>query len=202
MKKMFKTIAASVSAFVIAASMAISASAADSTAADVVSAAKAAGVPSNHVAELKNYLDSHASKFSAADYDYMIKQLSDTGATYVQPAADKLYGEGTDLSSLSDLELKKVFKEMGEANRKAIADACVATGAHFGVTIKVDELTSKDWSVQVIDENGNTNISTDTNGKPLSTGANGVSAVEIAAILTLALSAYGITFVVKKNREC
>ena len=39
--------------------MVVSASAASS--ADVVSAAKSAGVPSNHVSELKNYLDSHAS---------------------------------------------------------------------------------------------------------------------------------------------
>ena len=32
---------------------------------------------------------------------------------------------------------------MGEDSRKAIADACVATGKHFGVTIKVDELQAR-----------------------------------------------------------
>ena len=77
MKKIFKSISASVTAFIIASTMVVSASAASS--ADVVSAAKSAGVPSNHVSELKNYLDSHASKFSSADYDYMVKALSDCG---------------------------------------------------------------------------------------------------------------------------
>ena len=201
MKKLIKSISASVTALVIASSMVISASAA-SSAADVVAAAKSAGVPSNHVSELKNYLDSHASDFSAADYDYMIKALSDTAAAYVQPVADKLFGAGTDLASLTNDQLRQVFREMGENSRKAIADACVATGKHFGVTIKVDELNSKDWTVQVVDSNGNTNMGTTTGDKALNTGANGMTAVEFAAVLTLALSAFGIGVVVKKNREC
>ena len=45
MKKIFKSISASVTAFIIASTMVVSASAASS--ADVVSAAKSAGVPSN-----------------------------------------------------------------------------------------------------------------------------------------------------------
>ena len=192
MKKIFKSISASVTAFIIASTMVVSASAASS--ADVVSAAKSAGVPSNHVSELKNYLDSHASKFSSA--------LSDCGATYVQPVADKLFGAGTDLASLTNDQLRQVFKEMGEDSRKAIADACVATGKHFGVTIKVDELTSKDWNVQVVDSDGNTNIGTNTGNGSLNTGANSMTAVQVAAVLTLALSAFGITVAVKKNKEC
>ena len=194
MKKIFKSISASVTAFIIASTMVVSASAASS--ADVVSAAKSAGVPSNHVSELKNYLDSHASKFSSADYDYMVKALSDCGATYVQPVADKL------LASLTNDQLRQVFKEMGEDSRKAIADACVATGKHFGVTIKVDELTSKDWNVQVVDSDGNTNIGTNTGNGSLNTGANSMTAVQVVAVLTLALSAFGITVAVKKNKEC
>ena len=194
MKKIFKSISASVTAFIIASTMVVSASAASS--ADVVSAAKSAGVPSNHVSELKNYLDSHASKFSSADYDYMVKALSDCGATYVQP-----FGAGTDLASLTNDQLRQVFKEMGEDSRKAIADACVATGKHFGVTIKVDELTSKDWNVQVVDSDGNTNIGTNTGNGSLNTGANSMTAVQVAAVLTLALSAFGITVAVKKNKE-
>ena len=193
MKKIFKSISASVTAFIIASTMVVSASAASS--ADVVSAAKSAGVPSNHVSELKNYLDSHASKFSSADYDYMVKALSDCGAKYVQPVADKLFGAGTDLASLTNDQLRQVFKEMGEDSRKAIADACVATGNHFGVTIKVDELTSKD-------SDGNTNIGTNTGNGSLNTGANSMTAVQVAAVLTLALSAFGITIAVKKNKEC
>lgn len=200
MKKIFKSISASVTAFIIASTMVVSASAASS--ADVVSAAKSAGVPSNHVSELKNYLDSHASKFSSVDYDYMVKALSDCGATYVQPVADKLFGAGTDLASLTNDQLRQVFKEMGEDSRKAIADACVATGKHFGVTIKVDELTSKDWNVQVVDSDGNTNIGTNTGNGSLNTGANSMTAVQVAAVLTLALSAFGITVAVKKNKEC
>ena len=196
MKKIFKSISASVTAFIIASTMVVSASAASS--ADVVSAAKSAGVPSNHVSELKNYLDSHASKFSSADYDYMVKALSDCGATYVQPVADKLFGAGTDLASLTNDQLRQVFQEMGED----IADACVATGKHFGVTIKVDELTSKDWNVQVVDSDGNTNIGTNTGNGSLNTGANSMTAVQVAAVLTLALSAFGITVAVKKNKEC
>ena len=193
MKKIFKSISASVTAFIIASTMVVSASAASS--ADVVSAAKSAGVP-------YNYLDSHASKFSSADYDYMVKALSDCGATYVQPVADKLFGAGTDLASLTNDQLRQVFKEMGEDSRKAIADACVATGNHFGVTIKVDELTSKDWNVQVVDSDGNTNIGTNTGNGSLNTGANSMTAVQVAAVLTLALSAFGITVAVKKNKEC
>ena len=181
MKKIFKSISASVTAFIIASTMVVSASAASS--ADVVSAAKSAGVPSNHVSELKNYLDSHASKFSSADYDYMVKALSDCGATYVQPVADKLFGAGTDLASLTNDQLRQVFKEMGEDSRKAIADACVATGKHFGVTIKVD-------------------IGTNTGNGSLNTGANSMTAVQVVAVLTLALSAFGITVAVKKNKEC
>ena len=188
MKKIFKSISASVTAFIIASTMVVSASAASS--ADVVSAAKSAGVPSNHVSELKNYLD------------YMVKALSDCGATYVQPVADKLFGAGTDLASLTNDQLRQVFKEMGEDSRKAIADACVATGKHFGVTIKVDELTSKDWNVQVVDSDGNTNIGTNTGNCSLNTGANSMTAVQVAAVLTLALSAFGITVAVKKNKEC
>ena len=186
MKKIFKSISASVTAFIIASTMVVSASAASS--ADVVSAAKSAGVPSNHVSELKNYLDSHASKFSSADYDYMVKALSDCGATYVQPVADKLFGAGTDLASLTNDQLRQVFKEMGEDSRKAIADACVATG--------------KDWNVQVVDSDGNTNIGTNTGNGSLNTGANSMTAVQVAAVLTLALSAFGITVAVKKNKEC
>ena len=101
----------------------------------------------------------------------MVKALSDCGATYVQPVADKLFGAGTDLASLTNDQLRQVFKEMGEDSRKAIADACVATGKHFGVTIKVDELTSKDWNVQVVDSDGNTNIGTNTGNGSLNTGA-------------------------------
>ncbi|MBS6202193.1 MAG: hypothetical protein KH702_10420 [Ruminococcus bicirculans] len=67
MKKIFKSISASVTAFIIASTMVVSASAASS--ADVVSAAKSAGVPSIHLSDLKNYLDSHASMFSSDDYD-------------------------------------------------------------------------------------------------------------------------------------
>ena len=180
MKKIFKSISASVTAFIIASTMVVSASAASS--ADVVSAAKSAGVP--------------------ADYDYMVKALSDCGAKYVQPVADKLFGAGTDLASLTNDQLRQVFKEMGEDSRKAIADACVATGKHFGVTIKVDELTSKDWNVQVVDSDGNTNIGTNTGNGSLNTGANSMTAVQVAAVLTLALSAFGITVAVKKNKEC
>jgi len=214
MKKIFKSISASVTAFIIASTMVVSASAASS--ADVVSAAKSAGVPSNHVSELKNYLDSHASKFSSAAALFIffvsfaiisvsslrfIDSLSDCGATYVQPVADKLFGAGTDLASLTNDQLRQVFKEMGEDSRKAIADACVATGKHFGVTIKVDELTSKDWNVQVVDSDGNTNIGTNTGNGSLNTGANSMTAVQVAAVLTLALSAFGITVAVKK-KEC
>ena len=54
MKKIFKSISASVTAFIIASTMVVSASAASS--ADVVSAAKSAGVPSNHVSELRTTL--------------------------------------------------------------------------------------------------------------------------------------------------
>ena len=131
----------------------------------------------------------------------MVKALSDCGATYVQPVADKLFGAGTDLASLTNDQLRQVFKEMGEDSRKAIADACVATGNHFGVTIKVDELTSKDWNVQVVDSDGNTNIGTNTGNGSLNTGANSMTAVQVAAVLTLALSAFGITVAVKKNKE-
>jgi hypothetical protein len=115
---------------------------------------------------------------------------------------DKLFGAGTDLASLTNDQLRQVFKEMGEDSRKAIADACVATGNHFGVTIKVDELTSKDWNVQVVDSDGNTNIGTNTGNGSLNTGANSMTAVQVAAVLTLALSAFGITVAVKKNKEC
>lgn len=199
MKKIFKSISASVTAFIIASTMVVSASAASS--ADVVSAAKSAGVPSNHVSELKNYLDSHASKFSSADYDYMVKALSDCGAKYVQPVADKLFGAGTDLASLTNDQLRQVFKEMGEDSRKAIADACVATGKHFGVTIKGRQSLQARIGTSGCCSDGNTNIGTNTGNGSLNTGANSMTAVQVAAVLTLALSAFGITVAVKEEQR-
>ena len=65
--KFTKVLAASVVSTAVAASMAVSASAA--TKDDAVNAAIQAGAPSENVQQLKNFLDANAAHYTAADYD-------------------------------------------------------------------------------------------------------------------------------------
>ena len=80
---MIKKISAIAAAAVMAATMSIAAYA--TTYEDAVKAAKEAGVQSNNVQELDNFLQVHKDCFTSAQYDEMIADLNNIRDTYVAP---------------------------------------------------------------------------------------------------------------------
>ena len=200
MKNIAKKITSGICAVMMCATMVISASAADTTANDVIAAATANGVPAKYVTELKNYLDSNASTYKAADYDYMITNMQTASTTVLQPAVEKLYGAGTTVSSLSQDQLVTAFKSLTEAEKNTIIADAKATASHFGVELEIEKLDSGNFVVNV-KKDGNVVIGSNTNNGALSTGAFSMGTVEVAAIVMLALASVGIVAMAKSNRK-
>ena len=199
MNKLVKKITAMTAATVLCLSMAISASAA-TTSQDVLVAAKENGVPVRYVSELKNYLDTSASEYTADDFDYMIKAMETTANTYLAPAAEKLYGEGTKLSSLTNDQIVATFKSLSEDKISAIVKEASDTAAHFDVDVKVEKIANKVYEISV-SKDGNQLLSIKTGQSALVTGDNGFGAVEISATIVLVLAAVGIAVMAKKNKK-
>lgn len=211
MKMFTKKISAAVCAVILGAAMTITSFAADSTSADVITAATNAGVPTRYVTTLKNYLDSHAADFKASDYDYMIKQLNTTADTYLMPKAKELFGNDVDLAKLTADQRNTLYSKLSETEYNGVINALKDTCATYDVTVVVDKKDVGIYDIKITDKDGNVVLSasvgksTDSNGntntadKPLSTGSNGMSAAEAAAAMVVAAAFAGIYALNKKS---
>lgn len=213
MKNFTRKVATGVCALMLSAAMAITAFAADSTSADVLSAATSAGVPERYVTTLKNYLDSHEADFTAEDYDYMIDQLKTTSETYLMPKAKELFGDDVDLGKLTTEQRNKLYTNLTETEYNGVINGLKETCATYDVTVVVDKKDVGIYDIKITDKDGNVLLSTtagkttDKNGntttadKPLNTGANGLSAVEAVAALAVAAAFAGAGVMSKVNRK-
>ena len=215
MKNIFKKISAVAAAAVLSAGCAVSAFAAGTTYNDVIAAAGANGVPSNNIAQLKNYLMVNQDAFNSADYDYMISQIQSAGGILRSQLGV------SDLSSLSEDELKAKVKALDPGVIEQIKDMAVSTAATFGVSVGFDATNPTTVVVTAVapknhaDGSKTTVPSDDGTGKPnenpqiqtggdtkaANTGDNAFGTVEAVCAAAIALAAMGFTVIYRINRK-
>ncbi len=207
MKKITKFLATTSAVLTMSLSMAIAASAA--TSADVVSAAKANGAPSQYCVELQNYLNANGSSFTSADYDSMISSMSSTYNTYLKSAVESMYGAGTDPSSLTDAELIAAIKTLSADQQNAILASAKSTAAQFGIELSFSAADNGGFDIFVSKKSddsgkgstGNVVVGANTSNTAKNTGVGSFGAVEAAALATLVLASVGTFALSKKNTK-
>lgn len=220
---MIKKISAFAAAAVIAASMSVSAFA--TTYEDAVNAAKSAGVQSNNVQELDNFLQVHKDCFTSDEYDDMINDLNNIRDTYVAP-----YCKGGDKekfakapADLSESEKILIGKEWTEEEKKAIQNDLINLGKKHNVVVTITKVDDAHFAVAAQHDHDSSNSSGTNSGSgstnnnnnngggttiksdnPVaSTGAGETktsNAAAAAAAVTLAMAGFGVFVVAKKNR--
>ncbi|MBR1863125.1 MAG: hypothetical protein IJ806_03435 [Ruminococcus sp.] len=193
--KLFKRISAFTAAAVMAVSMAVVASA--TTYQDAVDAAKKAGVPEKNVSELEKFLEPNKDKFTSAQYDEMIAELNKIKDAYVVPHLSQVGAASTE--ALTADQKKAIGKLWSNTEKDAIANALIALGAKYNVTVTVKDLYTAAPSVTAA-INGNTQTGSD---KPVAnTGAESPAAgAAAAAVATLAFAGTALAITAKKNRD-
>lgn len=199
--KIFKKITAAAASVVIAASMAVSASAA--TWEDAVQAAKDGGVQDHNVQQLSTFLEANSSYFTAAQYDTMIAKLKEISDKFVKPAANNM--GVTDLSTLTEAQKYEIGKTVwSDANRQEIIDALVNLGKEFNVTVIVTKAADSanyagyDVSAKINGAENPVNPPVEQTGTESAPANTAAVAGAAAAIL---LAGAGIVVVAKKNKE-
>jgi len=221
---MIKKISAIAAAAVMAATMSIAAYA--TTYEDAVKAAKEAGVQSNNVQELDNFLQVHKDCFTSAQYDEMIADLNNIRDTYVAPyckggskqVIDKTPAELTEADKIA------VGKNWTEDEKKAICDDLIALGKRYDVVVTITNVDKSHYAVAAEHkhsgdssnssnssskkDNNNTSskaaggTTTKSDNPVADTGAEAETSNTAAAVAAAALAAAGLGVVVmaKKNR--
>lgn len=199
--KIFKKITAAAASVVIAASMAVSASAA--TWEEAVQAAKDGGVQDHNVQQLSTFLEANSSYFTAAQYDTMIAKLKEISDKFVKPAANNM--GVTDLSTLTEAQKNEIGKTVwSDANRQEIIDALVNLGKEFNVTVIVTKAADSanyagyDVSAKINGAENPVNPPVEQTGTESAPANTAAVAGAAAAIL---LAGAGIVVVAKKNKE-
>ncbi|SFD34039.1 hypothetical protein [Ruminococcus albus] len=215
---MIKKISAFAAAAVIAASLSVSAFA--TTYEDAVAAAKAAGVQSNNVQELDNFLQVHKDCFTSDEYDDMIADLNNIRDTYVAPyclggSKEKVAKAPADLSEQDKI---LIGKEWTEDEKKAIQNDLINLGKKHNVIVTITKVDDAHFTVAAehkhdsSSSNGNNSNNSNNNGggttiksdNPVaSTGAGETetsNAAAAVAAVTLAMAGFGVFMVAKKNR--
>ena len=217
---MIKKISAFAAAAVIAASLSVSAFA--TTYEDAVQAAKDAGVQSNNVQELDNFLQVHKDCFTSDEYDDMINDLKNISDTYVAPyclggSKEKVAKAPADLSEQDKI---LIGKEWTEDEKKAIQDDLINLGKKHNVIVTITKVDDAHFAVAAEHKHGDSSSSGSGNGNggnnnngggttiksdnPVaSTGAgetNTSNAAAAVAAVTLAMAGFGVFMVAKKNR--
>ncbi|EGC01498.1 MULTISPECIES: hypothetical protein [Ruminococcus] len=220
---MIKKISAIAAAAVMAATMSIAAYA--TTYEDAVQAAKDAGVQSNNVQELDNFLQVHKDCFTSAQYDEMIADLNNIRDTYVAPYCKGGAKMVVDKAPADLTEADKILvgRNWTEDEKKAITDDLVNLGKRYGVTITVTNIDKAHYAVAAEHPHGNdsnnsnsskkdgsnssksggSGVTTQTDKPVADTGAGETETSNTAAaVAAVALAAAGLGVVVmaKKNR--
>ena len=189
--KFTKVLAASVVSTAVAASMAVSASAA--TKDDAVNAAIQAGAPSENVQQLKNFLDANAAHYTAADYDDFVNTVTQVGQKY----------RGRAFNSLTEAEQNDIVStlvSLGGRHSTAVTCTKLANG-HYSVTAQ--------WTGSTSSNGGTTSSAAGgaqtAGGKAVAdTGSvmaeESTSGAVAFAGLALVLAAAGVVVVTRKNR--
>lgn len=201
--KLVKKVSAAVMAAALAATMAISASAASYK--DVVTAAKNNGVPDNNIQELDYFLSANQAAFSATEFDNMIKDIEAVGKDIIAKHIDL-----AEIATYS-AEQKRAFyrDELTEDERLAIVKACESAGDKYGVKITATKQADKSYKVsatlKAADKGKDATKVVTEAGKTTNPSTGDVNSVNsVAAIMSaiaIALAGTGIVVVAKKNRE-
>ena len=199
--KIKKILSAAALSVVMAATMAVSASAA--TANDAVDAAKKAGVQSHNVQQLSNFLEAYSDHFTAAQYDTMVATLQETGDKYVAPIADKLFQKAP--ADLTEDERVAVGRDP-EFDEKGVIDSLVALGDKVGVKVTVTKSTDNiGYDVSAVIPGGDDSKPivnpADNPVAPTGDAADINAAAAVIAGIAILFAGAGIVVVARKNKE-
>lgn len=196
--KLVKKVSAAVMAAALAATMAISASAASYK--DVVDAAKNNGVPLNNVQELENFLTANQKSFSDSEFESMVKDIEKVGTEIIAKHIDL-----AEIAKYDAAQRRAFYRDvLTEDERLAIVKACVDAGPKYGVTITATKQADKSYTVSatIKDNEGKKNTTPINNTNPKTGDVNSVNSVAVAmSAIAIALAGTGIVVVAKKNRE-
>ncbi|ADU21758.1 hypothetical protein [Ruminococcus albus] len=214
---MIKKISAFAAAAIMAATMSVSAFAA--TYEQTVQAAKEAGVQSNNVQELDNFLQVHKDCFTSAQYDDMIADLNNIRDTYVAPyckgGAKQVVNKAP--ADLTEADKILIGKEWTEADKKAIQDDLIALGKKHDVIVTITKVDDAHFSVAAEHKHGN-DSSSNGNGNKNNNGGSGTTiksdnpvaatgaetetsnAAAAVAAVSLAVAGFGVFMIAKKNK--
>ncbi|MCR5021515.1 hypothetical protein [Ruminococcus sp.] len=214
---MIKKISAFAAAAIMAATMSVSAFAA--TYEQTVQAAKEAGVQSNNVQELDNFLQVHKDCFTSAQYDDMIADLNNIRDTYVAPyckgGAKQVVNKAP--ADLTEADKILIGKEWTEADKKAIQDDLIALGKKHDVIVTITKVDDAHFSVAAEHKHGN-DSSSNGNGSKNNNGGSGTTiksdnpvaatgaetetsnAAAAVAAVSLAVAGFGVFMIAKKNK--
>lgn len=225
---MFKKISAFAAAAMLAATMSVSAFA--TTYEDAVQAAKDAGVQSNNVQELDNFLQVHKDCFTSDEYDDMIAELNSIRDTYVAPyckgGSKKIIDK--DPSALDESDKLLIGKEWTEDEKKAVQDALINLGKRHNVVVTITKVDDAHFAVAAqhdhddSNNSGSSNSGSNNGGSTNNGGGNNGGGTTIksdspvaqtgaeeaqtsgaaaaVAAVTLAMAGFGVFMVAKKNR--
>ncbi len=216
---MIKKISAFAAAAIMAATMSVSAFAA--TYEQTVQAAKEAGVQSNNVQELDNFLQVHKDCFTSAQYDDMIADLNNIRDTYVAPycqgGAKQVVNKAP--ADLTEADKILIGKEWTEADKKAIQDDLIALGKKHDVIVTITKVDDAHFSVAAEHKHGNDSSSNGNgSGSKNNNGGSGTTiksdnpvaatgaetetsnAAAAVAAVSLAVAGFGVFMIAKKNK--
>ncbi len=142
--KILKVLSTAAVSVALAASMAVTASAATYT--DAVQAAKDNGVQANNVKELENFLEPNQDYFTAAQYDDMIADINAIGEKYVAPLAKELFDKTP--AELTEDEKIDLGQHWTQDDRTAIINDLVALGKKYDVVITATQLDRAHYHVE------------------------------------------------------
>lgn len=194
--KLFKRVSAVVASAAMAATMAITASAA--TYQDAVDAATAAGVQSHNVKQLSNFLEPNKDKFTSDQYDKMIATVKEVSEKYIAPKATELFNKTPD--QLTEDEKVEIGKTFTEEDKAAIIQALVDLGASMDVKVTATvSTTNKGYDVSA--EFNGTTTPVDDPVAPTGETNETSTAVAFASAAAVLLACTGLVVVAKKNRQ-
>ncbi|MBR1393660.1 MAG: hypothetical protein IJ561_07475 [Ruminococcus sp.] len=194
--KLFKRVSAVVASAAMAATMAITASAA--TYEDAVQAAKDAGVQAHNVQQLSNFLEPNKDKFTSDQYDKMIEAVKSVSDTYIAPKATELFSKKP--AELTEDEKVQIGKSFSEDDKAAIIKALVDLGASVGVEVTAEVSNSNIGFDVSAKFNG---VETPVDDPVAQTGdaADFNTTIAFVAACAVLLAGTGLVVVAKKNKE-
>lgn len=193
--KLLKYITAAAAALSAAGAMSICAFA--GTGADVVQSAKEAGVPSNNVKELENFLEVHSECFTAEQYDEMAADINSIKDKYIAPKSQELFGK--EASELSNEEKVQITKNLSSEQKSGLVNDIVTIGRKYRVSVTAEQIDDSHFKISAEHKHklgsgkmaGGTSIKTDDPVAPTGGGEeqnDHTAAVTAACALAAAVS--------------